>query len=71
MAISKSELIQAAESQSAITHTKTGNLYFLLGLGKVKNEDGSWTEVITYTGLDNVYYSRPYHLFTGFEIFSK
>lgn len=58
----------AIANKSKIRYIKKGTVYNMLGVGKAKLESGEWAEGGAFQGDDGVFYTRPYHMFEGFEI---
>ncbi len=58
----------ATANKAKIKYLKKGTNYQLLGVGKGKLDDGTWFEGGTFQGDDGAYYTRPYHMFDGFEV---
>jgi hypothetical protein len=58
----------AIAKNAKIRYVKKGTIYQMLGVGKGKLDTGEWFEGGTFRGDDGVYYTRPYHMFDGFEV---
>ncbi|AGN30177.1 hypothetical protein VPFG_00175 [Vibrio phage nt-1] len=50
-----------------IVHKKTGNVYTVMGKGKLKF-DGKWYDAVTYSNELGDVYTRTYDDFRGFEL---
>lgn len=57
----------AIASRSQIEYIEGQSKYQVVGLGKFKNSDGTWSKGCTYKGVDGVYYTRPFDMFSGFK----